>query len=199
MKNAHKNTKIQVDMKGSYKLGMNEVIGLRDAMLAAFQPVVDAIKAKAYWNETLAADDAEYKSRDGFIPHSHNCGGLQLGLVIPKCEEYEFGFLEFGECDGCNDDCTKCTASDETGSGECMSNVDGYLDAYLRIWFKFEGIDDDGRMQFYVNACGGNGDAPYFRVEHLSDIFEAQFSCKSVKGLQRAATKHIKALLKALK
>lgn len=199
-----KNSKIQIEMNGSYKLGMNEVIGLKEAMAEAFKPIKELLKDKAYWNEELDFEDLEYKSRDGFIPHSHNCGGIELAMHVPRCEQYEFGFLEFGECDGCNKDCTRCLGSiddpkdEEYNHGECAMDTDQLLDAYLRIIFKFEGINEDGELEFYINACGGNGDAPYFRIQHLTDVFEASFTCKSVKGLKRAASKHIKALIKAM-
>jgi hypothetical protein len=188
--------KIQVEMNGSYKLGLNEVVGLKDALAKVMAPVLKHLQSKVYWSE-LELEEAEYKGRDGFIPNRDNCGGLILDLVIPKCEGYEFDFLEFGECDGCNHDCSKCTA-EENSSGECMAETDGHLDARLRIWLKFEGINDDGEMEFYLNACGGNGDAPYFRIKNLGDLFQAEFTAKSVAGIQRAASKHIQKLLKKL-
>jgi hypothetical protein len=190
-------SKIQVDMNGSYKLGMHEVVGLREAMAKAFEPVRALVQERVYWSE-VEFKDAEYKSRDGFIPNKDNCGGVMIDLVIPKCEESSFSFLEFGECDGCNEDCSVCMATLPDSSGECMSESENHLDARLRIWFKFEGINDDGNLEFYINACGGNGDAPYFRIGNLADVFEAQFTAKSVAGIQRAASKHIKALIKAL-
>lgn len=197
-----KNTKIKVDMKGSYKCGVDEIVGLKQAIKDAFTPIVQAVQRNVYWIDSVkdqCVDALEYKSRDGFIPHSHNCGGLELSIVLPKCEEYDWSAVEFGECDGCNADCSKCMRDEADSSGECMSEVDGHLDARLRVILKFEGIDEvDGSLRFYINACGGNGDAPYFRIGHLSDLYEAEFSCKSVKGVKRAASKHIKAMLKAL-
>ena len=99
--NAKKNNKLQINMGDSYKLGMNEVVGLEQAIREVFQPVVKHLQTKVYWN-TLELEQVEYKSRDGFIPHSHNCGGLKLAFYIPKYEQHEFGFLEFDECEGCN-------------------------------------------------------------------------------------------------
>lgn len=197
------NKKIEVKMGNSYKLGMNEVVGLKQAMAETLKPVVDSIVDKVYWTSAEhIVKDAEYKSRDGFIANSDNRGGIMIDLVIPSCERYDFGYLEFGECDGCNKDCTVCRGSiddpknEEYSGGECGSEVEGHLDARLRIWFKFEGINDDGELEFYINGCGGNGDAPYFRIKNLPDFFEASFACKSVAGIKRAAAKHIKKLLK---
>jgi len=51
---------IKVDMNGSYKLGMDEVMGLRSAMIKAFQPVLDVINDKVYWGP-VKFEDAEYK------------------------------------------------------------------------------------------------------------------------------------------
>lgn len=195
---------LQIEMNGSYKLGMNEVVGLKAAITEAFSPIKELLKDKAYWNESLDFEELEYKSRDGFIPYGHNCGGLELSMHVPRCEQYEFGFLEFGECDGCNEDQTACCGMIDDpkdpnyNHGECGYESEGHLDAYLRIIFKFEGVNEDGELEFYINACGGNGDAPYFRVQYLTDLFEASFTSKSVKGVKRAASKHIKALLKAL-
>lgn len=190
-------SKIQIEMKGSYKLGMNEVVGLRGALAKALEPVRAYVADRAYWTE-VKFEDAEYKSRDGFIANRDNCGGLFVDIIVPKCEGDSFPCLEFGECDGCNEDCSKCTADEEDSSGECMSETEGHLDARLRVWLKFEGINEDGEMEFYLNACGGNGDAPYFRVGNLADLFEADFTAKSVAEVPRAAAKHVKALLKVL-
>lgn len=191
--------KFKIEMNRSYKLGMNEVVGLREAMIKAFKPIVDALQEKTYWHENLKSEDAEYTSRDGFIANSDNRGGLIIDLVLPSCERMSFDHLvEFGECDGCNDDCSACT-SQPNSSGECMAEVENYLDARLRIWFKFEGVTDDGKLQFYINACGGNGDAPYFRIENLTDLFEASFTASSLEGIQRASAKHINKLTKLIR
>lgn len=189
---------IQIAMNGSYKLGMNEVVGLEQAIQAAFQPVLDQLNEQESWSGDgwFKLEPVEYARRDGFIPHSHNCGGLAIDSIIPKCGESAFSCLEFGECDGCygDGDEEKCCA--EMG-GECAYECDGHLDARLRIWFKFEGFDKEtGELAFYINASGGNTDAPYFR--NTPTIFEASFTCKSVAGVSRAANKHIKALMKVL-
>lgn len=67
-------------MNESYKLGMNEVVGLRKAMIKAFKPVVGALQEKTYWHENLKPEDAEYISRYGFIANSDNRGGLIIDL-----------------------------------------------------------------------------------------------------------------------
>lgn len=170
----------------SYKIGIDEIVGLKQAMKQVMAPIRQALKDKIYWND-CSLEESEYKSRDGFIPHSHNCGGIELMVIVPKCEEYAFKFLEFGECD--DDECNH----DE----RCIYEDEGHLDAKLRIWLKFEGIDEETQsLQFYLYMGGGNDDAPYFRARCEADIFEAEFTCKSVAGLKRAASKHVKALLK---
>lgn len=186
---------IKIDQKDSYKIGLDEVVGLKKEMLKIFKPVEEAIKDEAYWaRDGQIMEESEYKSRDGFIPYSHNCGGLEINLVIPKCEEYSFGYLEFGEWDGEH----YCDGKD-TNNCECPYDQDGEYDAKLRVWFKFEGYDQEtGELEFYLYLGGGNGDAPYFRTKAEVTVFEASFSCKSVKGLKRAASKHIKALLKVI-
>lgn len=192
-----------VSNHNSYKIGVDEIVGLKQAMMEVMAPIQASIKDRIYWSD-VDLGEAEYKSRDGFIAHSHNCGGIMIREVIPKCEEYDFGFLEFGECDMCG------TAECVNDKGEpiqcgykgmeCASESDGYLDAQLRIWLKFEGYDEEtGELSFYLYCGGGNGDAPYFRTKYESDLFEASFTCKSVAGLKRAASKHVKALLAVIK
>ena len=170
------------------KVGVNEVVGLKKAMLKAFEPIVKTLKEKMYWNNNIL-EWAEYKSRDGFIPHSDNGGGILINQIIPSCEQYEFGFLEFGECD--DEECIK------NHEHHCAYEDDGHLDAKLRIWFKFEGIVD-GKLSFYLVVSGSNLDAPYFRESYQPTLFEAEFSCHSVDQVERAANQAIKKLVKFL-
>lgn len=180
----------------SYKIGMNEIVGLEAAMRDVFQPVADFLNEQESWSgdDWFKIETAEYKSRDGFIADSHNYGGLQIHTVIPKCGEYDFAWLDFGEYSEREDGMT----DEEYDSQRESEESEGHLDAGLRIWFKFEGIADDGALEFYLVCAGGNGDAPYFRPKYEQTYFEASFSCKSVAGLKRAALKHIKALLKII-
>ncbi len=175
----------------SHKIGINEVVGLKQAITEVMKPIQQALKDKVYWND-CKLEELEYKSRDGFIPYSHNCGGLELAVIVPKCEEYDFGFLTFGEWDGEH----YCDGTDKDNC-ECMYDQDGEYDAYLRIILKFEGIED-GKLKFYLSMHGGNGDAPYFRTKYSEDYFEADFECSSIEGLKRASSKHVKALIKIL-
>lgn len=177
--------KLTENANQSYKIGVDEIEGLRAALVDAISPVTKALKSKIYWYDEIEINDLEYKSRDGFIPYSHNFGGVKIGLHIPECESYEFDFLEFGEPE----------INEETG--EPFEN-EGELDAYLRIIIKFEGFDDDGYMTFYVNVSGGNNDAPYFRVKNMPDLFEAEFRCKTVSGIKRASNKAVKGILKLM-
>ncbi len=170
----------------SYKIGVDEVIGLRSAMESVMEPIRDLIRHKAYWNNQLEFNELEYKSRPGFIPNSHNYGGVELDLIVPECESSEWSCLEFGE------------AEINPDTNELYDN-DGELDAYLRIILKFEGIDSEGNMKFYLNVCGGNNDAPYFRISSLPELFEAEFMCKSIEGMNRKASKYIKNIIKLLK
>lgn len=198
MRTHNVNSKIKIEMGQSYKCGMNEVVGLRAALVETFKPVQALLKDKIYWND-CEFKDAEYLRRDGFIPYSHNCGGLILDVIVPKCEEYSFGCMEFGECEDCGNAELYPEGDHQCGyrGQECAYEAEGHLDARLRIWLKFKGINEDGELEFYINASGGNDDAPYFR--NLPDLFEASFTAKSVAGVKRAASKHIKALLEVLK
>jgi hypothetical protein len=179
------------------KLGVDEIQGLKETLRKVMTPVRDVVEDRAYWTD-VTLDDTEYKSRDGFIPYSHNCGGVEVSIIVPKCEEHDWSFLVFGECDGCNDDCSACAGSDPNGSGECIAESDGFYDAKLRVWLKFEGINDAGEMQFWLYMGGGNGDAPYFRTKAETTIFEASFSAKTLKQVETRGASAVKRLLKAM-
>jgi hypothetical protein len=181
-----------IESKRTFKIGMNEVVGLRDVLLKAMQPVQEHIKSKVYWND-CELTEAEYIGRDGFIPHSDNLGGIQLHLVIPSVERYEFDFLSFGECDECGE--TQCGYEGQ----ECASESEGHLDASLRVWLKFEELDSDGTMKFWLYCGGGNRDAPYFRTKYEADIFECSFEAKTLKQVEIRAAKAVKQLLARIK
>lgn len=165
------------------KTGMNEVVGLEKTLQKVLKPIQKALQDKIYW-DTVSTRVTEYKSRDGFIAHSHNHGGLELCYIIPKCEEYSWNTIEFGEYE---------TDQDAENDNE------GHYDAKIRIWLKFEGIDDAGYMQFYLVMSGGNNDAPYFREAHSGTYFGAEFKSKTLKGIDLVAKKHINKLLKLIK
>lgn len=178
----------------SYKIGMEEIEGLERAMRSAFQPIVDSIADRVYWyDKDSLVSRAEYKSRDGFIPYADNHGGLELNAVIPKCEEYDFSFLEFGECDD-----KECKCHKEGSNGSCSYEDEGHFDSKLRIFFKFEGIEDD-KLKFYLVMSGGNNDAPYYREKYMPTLLEASFESSSLFGIKRAADKHVNKLLKIIK
>lgn len=177
---------VKLNKHNSYKVGMNEVKGLNKAMHSVMSPLQAFIKDKIYWNN-CELTDTEYLSRDGFMAYSENFGGVELSLVVPKCEEYEFGFLRFGECDDqeCDHD------------RECMYEGEGHLDAKFRVWLKFEGIKD-GVMNFYLYCGGGNDDAPYFRVKNEVTVFESEFTAKTIKEFKAKAKIQVNKLLKQL-
>jgi hypothetical protein len=174
-----------------YKVGINEIEGLTDAMTKALIPIQNLVKERVYWNDAEICQ-TEYIGRDGFIPYSHNHGGVEISLVIPKCESYEFDFLEFGECDECDGE-KQCGYKKQ----ECGSESEGHLDAKLRIWLKFEGIDNN-EMHFYLYLGGGNGDAPYFRTKHEKTIFETEFTAKTISSFKLEAKKQVEKLLKRI-
>lgn len=181
----HKSIQFTEMAKQSYKIGVDEVAGLMDELKRVMSPIRDALNEKAYWAE-IDFDSLEYKSRDGFIPYSHNCGGVELGLQVPECESLDWGFLEFGELT------EEYLRDDEPWENE------GELDAYLRIILKFEGFDDAGNMQFYLNVSGGNNDAPYFRTAEMPDLFEAEFTCKKIEHIKMKARPYIRKILKMI-
>lgn len=182
----HKSLKIKAN---SYKIGLDEVEGLKDAMNRALHPIVDSLQDRVYWS-SVAPIEAEYKSRDGFLAHSHNCGGLIIQEIIPECESRLFSFLEFGEWDG-----THYCSNPDIGDCECCLAQDNEYDASLCIWFKFEGFNN-GMMQFYLVVSGGHNDAPYYREQYMPTLFESSFEAKTIKEFERKAKSHINKLLK---
>lgn len=179
-----------------YKVGVDEVVGLKTAMQKVMQPVADALGEIQSWGDRdwFKLEELEYKSRDGFSAHSHNHGGIEISSVIPECGQMDFPMLAWPEYTpsdkGMSED-----AQDEERETEA---VEGYLDSHLRIILKFEGIDETtGHLTFYINACTCD-EAPYFRLKYSSDLFESEFTCASVKGLERASARHIKAMMRVL-
>lgn len=167
------------------KVGLDEVKGLENAMRSALKPIQKHLEEKMYWARPLELSKSEYKGRDGFIPYSSNCGGLEISEHLPKCESYNFPFIDFGECW-------------EPESGDMENHeCDEHCDAHMRIWFKFEGIEA-GKMKFYLYLGGGNEDAPYFRTKYEPTIFETEFSARNLTELKTKGKAAVKTLLKAM-
>lgn len=190
-----------VESQHTHKIGINEIVGLKEILKQLMAPIQDLVKGKIYWS-SVELGESEYVGRDGFIPHGHNCGGIEISGIVPSVEQYGFEYLSFGECDVCG------TAEYVNEIGEpiqcgyagmdCALEADGHLYAKLRVWLKFEGINSDNEMDFYLYMGGGNGDAPYFRTKYEETIFEKSFSCKTLAELKREGQKHIKELLKVM-
>jgi hypothetical protein len=186
---------IAIQNTGSYKIGLNEVIGLKDAMREAMKPIQDLIKEKTYWIDEVEISESEYKSRDGFIPHSNNCGGLEIFQIIPKYELDNFDCIPVTECTEYDNDGNET----DLGNHECDENCDHSL----RIWFKFEGIELQGEgksvLKFWLYMGGGNDDAPHFRTKHEKTIFEYDFDAIDVKQFKFRAKEAVKKLTEVLK
>lgn len=188
----HKSLNIKMSTY-TYKVGMNEVEGLEDSINKCLIPLKEVLQEKMYWCKPEFYP-AEYLSRDGFIANSHNHGGLQLRAVLPKCEEYNFTSITFGEV---TDEDLKACKTDEDRELLYSSHEDeGNLDAGLNIWFKFEGFNESGEMMFYLVVSAGNNDAPYFRT--IPTIFETSFTVKTLKQLEFKGTQAVKKLIKSV-
>lgn len=172
----------KLNIRPSYKIGMDEVQGLEGVIRSLLKPVIKSLQDKIYWSGDIQPEPAEYLSRDGFIASKSNCGGLQFKAVIPRCEQGSFDFMDWNNCDFNN----------EGESHEC----DDYCDGYLNIWFKFEGIEG-GIMKFYLVMSGGDQDAPYFR--NVTTLFEAEFTAKTFTELKRKGKTQINKLLKIVR
>lgn len=191
---------IQIKQGNSYKVGMNEVIGLKEAMTAVMLPLQAALRDAQSWSSNadwFEMNEAEYKSRDGFIPHGHNLGGIQINQVIPECGQSDFHNLDYPEYKPTSDDMTEEQQEIErqTEAGE------GYLDCHLRIWLKLEAVDllSDGSyiMKFYLIASNCT-EAPYFRHKAARDLFECEFQTCSLEAFKRKATAAVKRCIKAV-
>lgn len=183
-------TKLKINKEYSFsKVGVNEVEGLKDVMIEAIKPIQQAIQEHKYWGE-VELRETEYNSRDGFIAYGHNCGGIEISEIIPECERYNFEYIAFGECDD-----EECIANHDNG---CSYGDEGHLDAKLRVWLKFEGLNENDEMEFYLYLGGGNGDAPYFRTKDEATVFESQFTVKSLAEFKRVARMHVSKLLKKM-
>lgn len=175
------------------KVGIDEIEGLKKVMQDLMLPLQKRLKQKVYWND-CELTEAEYKGRDGFIPYSHNCGGIQINVVIPKCEEHDFSYLEFGEIE---DSEVEGMTEEEREEYEMSMDNEGHLDASLEIWLKFEGLDEStGELKFYLVLSGGNHDAPYFRNTPV--IFETEFSAKTLAGVKLFGERKIKKLINVM-
>lgn len=196
---------MKLKIKDSYKIGIDEIEGLEAAMTELLGPVLRNLHGSVYWDSELQIEPTEYKARDGFMPYSSNCGGVQIQCFVPQSESHNFKFLEFGECEACEELAQKNELNSHNeiaqcgyDGQECSSYSEGHLDAKLRVWLKFEGLTD-GLMKFYLYCGGGNGDAPYFRMSGEKTVFESDFSVKTLAELKRIGKKQVKKLLEVIK
>ena len=184
-----------INQGNSYKIGLHEVVGLKAAMTRVMQPLLVALNDAESWcgDGWFKLSEAEYKSRDGFIPHTHNCGGLMIESVLPECGQSDFPSLNWPEYTPSEDGMT-----DDQQDEERQSYADnGYLDCHLRIWLKFEGFDNRGNMQFYLVASSCD-EAPYFRHRNAVNHFEASFTAATLSSFERKAAVQIRKLVKAV-
>ena len=187
---------IKINQGNSYKIGLHEVIGLKNAMTEVMQPLAEALNDAESWSGDgwFHLSEAEYKSRDGFIAHSHNCGGIMIEAIIPKCGEMDFSKLEFPEYSereiGMTDDEYDRMRDSEDG--------EGYNDIHLRIWLKFEGFTRQGAMQFYLVADNDCNDAPYFRHRNSTTVFETSFNAMNFDTFKAKAKTALNNLKKAV-
>jgi hypothetical protein len=187
---------LKIDQGNSYKIGLDEIVGLKDVLNEVIKPLVDHLNEQQSWTspDWFQVECAEYKSRDGFIPHSDNLGGLVVAAIIPECGQGDFPMCSFPEFEPSSDNLT----DEEIDAERESDGANGYLDSYLRIFLKLESIDPEtGEMKFYINACTCD-EAPYFRLKYSSDLFESEFTVTSFKQLRTVGAKHINKLIKVL-
>lgn len=175
------------------KVGLNEVEGLKAVLKNLVRPLQKSLGHPIYWDEAVSFAENEYNSRDGFRAHSHNCGGYELKILLPSCERYSFPFVAFEECED-----SECNCKLEDGDGSCPEEADGGLDSILRIWLKFEGINENGVMSFYFYMGGGNADVPYFRSGREATIFGESFQATDLKQVRKTGGRIVRKMLKVM-
>lgn len=148
----------------------------------------------------------EFRRRDGFIPHSHNCGGLDLfadttvaylmgsgehfGTVIEQWTEDAWDdarkdLLERATEDGETVD----VDSDEFYDDTYRYCSDEYLGIAWRVRVMYEG---NGRLTVYA---GYDTDAPYYRFRgKFAHLFEETIQFKTLSGLKRQLERMTKRL-----
>jgi hypothetical protein len=188
--------KVKINQGDSYKVGVDEVVGLERVMRHVLKPLLGALNDANSWSGDgwVKFDKAEYKSRDGFIPYAENCGGVLIDGVIPSC-----GISDFPGIEGNEFEPSSPTLTDDEYQAELESaEGEGHLDSHLRVFFKFEGFDDKGHMKFYLNAAYSN-EAPYFRHhKHSVDLFEVEFTASTLVELNAKAPKHVARCIKSI-
>jgi hypothetical protein len=69
---------------------------------------------------------------------------------------------------------------------------------YLRVFFKFEGIDErTGELGFYINISTCD-EAPYFRLKYSTTLFETEFKVKTLAQLRTIGKRHMLMAIKAV-
>lgn len=189
-------TQVKIAQGDSYKIGLDEVVGLKLVLTSLMKPLQAALNEQQSWgsHDWFQITEAEYKSRDGFIPYNSNCGGLMIESVVPDWGQYDFQCLAWPEFTPSSESLTE-----EEQDEERQSDSDGgQLDSYLRIFLKFEGFNEKtGAIQFYLNASTCD-EAPYFRLKYSKDLFESSFEAKTLVELHTKGKKHIAKLIKRL-
>lgn len=147
--------------------------------------------------QSKSVDAFEFKRRDGFIPHRHNCGGLDMILITDVSSligsGYHFGLKIEQWVDDQWNQANEEIAKDEPEL-HAASNTDKGRDAFFdrvyeycsgdysaiawRVRCMYEG---NGVLKIYA---GYDKDAPYFRWSGEVD-FETEVRFKTLSGLKR--------------
>lgn len=164
--------------------GMDEI--LRDWLEGLTEP---------FEPQSKSIDAFEFKRRDGFIPHRHNCGGLDL-LVISHVAGLMGSGSHFGlkieqwvEDSWDNARAELKRQAEERGETVDTDSDSFFDDVYQYCSNDYETIgwrvrcmyEGNGVLMVYV---GYDKDAPYFRWNDVAE-FKAKITFKTLSGLKR--------------
>lgn len=143
---------------------------------------------------SVSIENFEFKRRDGFIPHRHNCGGVDLftctdvASLIGSGEHFGLSIESWvdDQWNDANDEIAKQSpelhAKSDNDNGEFFDACYEYCSGdYSSIGWKVRAMyEGNGVLKIYA---GYDKDAPYFR-EGLND-FETEIRFKTLSGLER--------------
>lgn len=154
----------------------------------------------------LSVEAFEFRRRDGFIPHSHNRGGLDLFIqttvssLMGSGEHFGTAIEQWTEdsWDAARKDLLE--QAKERGETVDTDSDSFYDDTYSYCNDDYEGVawrvrvmyEGNGRLTVYA---GYDTDAPYYRFSgEYSHLFEQSITFKTLSGLKRQLERMTKKL-----
>lgn len=144
-------------------------------------------------------DALECRSRDGFIPYSHNKGGIgahayqsQLHAYIERTgfdhadavldRYYQYTADYYAEANNLSKD-VSTWSDDQRDEMEQGYAEDSESTVFFKLQAMYQGINDDGMHSIDLSCMVNVSDAPYHRG--YDDIVEIELKFKTVAGLKK--------------